>query len=174
MFWEYPMRKVFFCLTLLSYVGLSSSAVQAENSIKGVWRVSDIAREYNDQSISQPLPSQIIFTNRHYSIVWMPSEEAIPAFATRWQPTDEEKLQRFGEIVVNSGTYSLNGSELRIEPVVARFAEFMGGYIDYQLSWAGDDLVLTFMDEVTFDGVRAPWVAPRRGKEHLTLVRKED
>ena len=168
------MRNALFCLSLLSYVGLSSCAVQAENSIKGVWRVSDIAREYNDQSISEPLPSQIIFTNLHYSIVWMPGEEAIPAFATRWQPTDEEKMQSFGEIVVNSGTYSLNGSELRIKPVVARFAEFMGGYIDYQLSWAGDDLVLTFMDEVTFDGVRAPWVAPRRGKEHLTLVRKED
>jgi hypothetical protein len=144
MFWKYPMRNALFCLSLLSYVGLSSCAVQAENSIKGVWRVSDIAREYNDQSISEPLPSQIIFTNLHYSIVWMPGEEAIPAFATRWQPTDEEKMQSFGEIVVNSGTYSLNGSELRIK------------------------------DEVTFDGVRAPWVAPRRGKEHLTLVRKED
>ena len=168
------MRNVLFCLSLLSYFGMSSSAVQAENSIKGVWRVSDIAREYNDQSISDPLPSQIIFTNRHYSIVWMPRRDAIPAFETRWQPTDEEKLQRFGEIVVNSGTYSLDGAELRIKPVVARYAEFMGGYIDYQVTWAGDDLVLTFMDEVTFDGVRAPWVASRRGKEHLTLVRKED
>ena len=168
------MRHYSFCFSLLGIFGFSSGAVHAQNSIEGVWRVSDISREYNDQSISDPLPSQIIFTNRHYSIVWMPSEEAIPAFATRWQPTDEEKLQRFGEIVVNSGTYSLDGSELRIEPVVARFAEFMGGYIDYQLSWVGDDLVLTFMDEVTFDGIRAPWAAPRRGKEHLTLVRKED
>ena len=168
------MRKLLFCLSLLSFLGLSSAPVQADNSIKGVWRVSDITREYNDQSISDPLPSQIIFTNRHYSIVWMPRKEAIPAFETRWQPTDEEKLQRFGEIVVNSGTYSLDGDNLRIMPVVARFAEFMGGYIDYQVTWNGDDMILTFMDEVTFDGVRAPWVAPHRGKEHLTLVRKED
>jgi hypothetical protein len=168
------MRIVLFCLASLSCFGFSPSVVQAENSIKGVWRVSDITREYNDQSISDPLPSQIIFTNGHYSIVWMPLKEAIPAFETRWQPTEEEKLQRFDEIVVNSGTYSLDGSDLRIEPVVARFAEFIGGYIDYQVTWVGDDLVLTFMDEATFDGVRAPWVAPRRGKEHLTLVRKED
>jgi hypothetical protein len=171
---ENSMRYYLFCFALFSFFEFSSGAVHAQNSIEGVWRVSDISREYNDQSISDPLPSQIIFTNSHYSMVWMPIKEAIPAFETRWQPTDEEKLQRFVEIVVNSGTYSLSGSDLRIKPVVARFAEFIGGYIDYRVTWVGDDLILTLIDEVTFDGVRAPWVAQRRDKEHLTLVRKED
>ncbi len=70
----------------------------------------------------------------------------------------------YGELVTSLANTMIN----------QRYAEFIGGYLNYRVTWAGDDLILTFMDEVTFDGVRAPWVAPQRGKLHLTLVRKED
>jgi hypothetical protein len=146
----------------------------AEESINGIWRVVKIDREHSASVNDSPEPSQIIFTNSHYSIVWTTVDEGLRAFETRWEPTDQEKLRRYGEIVVNTGSYSIEGSRLRIVPIVARVPEFMGGYIDYEISWEGVDLVLTFMDEVTYDGVQAPWVAPRGGKEHLVLTKVED
>ena len=159
----------------VTVISLSTSiAALADNAIQGVWKVSKIEREYSSEINTSPQPSQIIFTNSHYSIVWMPVDRGMRAFDTRWEPTDEEKLQRYGEIVVNTGTFLLNGSRLRIRPIVARVPEFMGGYIDYEIHWSGENLVLTFMDEITFDGVRAPWVEPRGGREHLTLVRRAD
>ncbi len=165
------MRSILCLALVLHFV---PETAYSDNTINGVWRVAKIDREHSSSVNESPEPSQIIFTNSHYSIVWTSADEGIRAFETRWEPTDQEKLQRYGEIVVNTGTYSIDGSRLRIVPVVARVPEFMGGYIDYEVSWDGANLVLTFMDEVTFDGVRAPWVAPRGGKEHLVLTRVED
>lgn len=164
-------RSTLSVLLVFSLIPLSAFP---DESISGVWRVAKIEREYSASTNESPEPSQLMFTNSHYSIVWIPVEQGTHAFETRWQPTDQEKLQRYGEIVVNTGTYSVEGSRLRIVPIVARVPEFMGGYIDYEISWNGDNLVLTFMDEVTFDGVRAPWVAPRGGRQHLTLNRVDD
>ncbi len=146
----------------------------AQRSIEGVWQVSRIDREYSLDSIASPLPSQIIFTKSHYSIVWMPGSKAMRAFDKRWEPTEEEKLRRYEEIVVNTGSYTIDGDQLKIEPVVSRVPEFMGGFIIYEYRWSADKLVLTFIDEETFDGVTAPWVETRGGREHLTLVRVTD
>jgi hypothetical protein len=170
------MRNFLFWLSLIlsTLLAFGSSLAFADQTIQGVWRIARIDRDYNSESNSDPLPSQIIFTNSHYSIVWMPGDEAMRAFKTRWEPTDNEKLQRFSEIVVNTGSYELDESRLRIEPVVARMPEFIGGYIDYEVQWSEGSMVLTFVDEVTFDDVRAPWVASRGVFEHLTLVRVKD
>ena len=154
-------------------------------SIIGVWKVVHIENESDTppgrtaaaahiRTNDDPLPSQIIFTGQHYSMVWMPGSDALQSFAKRWQPTDEEKLRRFGEVTMNTGTWTFEGGLIKAQPAVARVPEFMGGYMTYGYAWSGERLVLTLMDEYTFDGVRAPWANESSGKIHLTLARLED
>jgi hypothetical protein len=104
----------------------------------------------------------------------MPNRSATKAFETRWAPTEQEKLQRFGEIIVNTGTYNTANGQIEVRPIIARMPEFMGGRMVYRIEWSGDDLTLTFLDEYTFDGIQAPWVGKKNGKEHLTLSRLQD
>jgi len=169
---------VFFCLCATAVAAEPSTG----RSIVGVWKVVEIA---NDQWTpaadprvlkpnKDPLPSQVIFTKSHYSLVWMPGTEAMKAFAERWNATDAEKIRRYGEITVNTGTYSIEGERIVIRPVVSRVPEFMGGKLVYGYAWSGERLVLTFLDEETFDGVPAPWVEKSSGVMHLTLERVAD
>jgi hypothetical protein len=173
---EKPMSRRFgfaFAILLL-VVGCNSPQGQSGESIEGVWRISEIKRDYESEANDSPLPSQIIFTKSHYSIVWMPGSEAIRAFEEPWEPSDAEILQRFWEVTVNTGQYQINGNQIRTEPVIARFPEFMGGYMLYDFKWSGSNLILTLVDEYTFDGVQAPWAADRSGQQHLTLSRVDD
>ncbi len=65
---------------------------------------------------------------RFESLVWMPGTTSIRAFEQQWFPTDAEKIQRYSEIVVNSGTYTTETeSSITLRPVVSRVPEFMGG-----------------------------------------------
>lgn len=172
------------CLGALSAARVAAQECAAA-SLAGVWEIVEIAVDADPGGAAgpppggivpsaDPLPSQIIFTRRHYSIVWMPGSEAMQAFAVRWQPTDAEKLRRFGEVVVNTGSYALLDGVLEVRPVISRVPEFMGGRMSYRCRRSGDRLVLTLLDEVTFDGVRAPWVNASSGRIHLTLASIED
>jgi hypothetical protein len=90
------------------------------------------------------------------------------AFKERWFPTDEEMIQRYGEIVVNSGTYRQADSTITARPVVSRVPEFMdGGTLLYEYRVLGDTLWLTSLDEYSYDGVQAPWAV---AGNHVTLT----
>ncbi|HET7038619.1 MAG TPA: hypothetical protein VFH97_01950, partial [Gemmatimonadales bacterium] len=142
----------------------------------GVWQVRHLRRESPSgrSENSNPLPGQAVFTESHYSLIWMPGETALRAFRERWLPTDAEKIQRYGEIVVNAGTYSVeNDSLITLRPAISRVPEFMGGgRLLYGYRVHGDTLWLTSLDEYSYDGVQAPW-ATAGDRRTLTLVRVE-
>ena len=77
-------------------------------------------------SADKPFPNLIIFTRKYYSMIWIFGPEAKRPFAKRWSPTDAEKIQRFDSLVVNAGTYAVEGSTLIARPLVARIPDFMG------------------------------------------------
>ncbi len=158
----------FLVLTVFLLSGLS---LGAEDSIMGTWQVSRIDRDYRDKPILEPQPSLIIFADKHYSMFWTRGESSMRAFRNRWVPTDEEKLKRFGEIVVNFGTYVLEGSELRTYPIAARTPEAIGGFWVYDVNWSNGDLVLTMLNEVSYDDVQNPVFENYSGQIHLTLTR---
>lgn len=157
-------------LILLLLAGWNTTQGQSERTIEGVWRVSQIENDNESEPNTNPLSSQMIFTKTHYSMVWSQGNSAMRAFNKRWAPTNDEILKRFWEITVNSGTYKIDGNRIRTEPKIARFPEFMGGHMIYDFRWSGDNIVLTLIDEYTFDGVQAPWVASRGGQRHVTLT----
>ncbi len=161
-------------LILVLLAGSNTAPGQSERSLEGVWRVSKIENDSETEANTDPLPSQMIFTKSHYSMVWSQGDSAMRAFKKRWAPTNDEILKRFWEITVNTGTYTINGNKIRTEPTIARFPEFMGGHMIYDFRWSGDEMVLTLVDEYTFDGVQAPWVTSRGGQRHVTLTRVSD
>lgn len=73
-------------------------------------------------------------------------------------PTDEEKIARFNSLIVNAGSYSIEGSTLTAHPVVARMPDFVGGKLICDIRVDKDTMWLKFVDEYSFDGVQAPWV----------------
>jgi hypothetical protein len=146
-----------------------------DNALLGVWQIQKIeTKTLNGSSVnSDPQPSLAIFTESHYSLVWMPGATGMRAFKQRWMPTDEEKIQRYGEIVVNAGTYTLSGSTLTAHPVVSRVPAFMGGgKMLYEYPVEGDTLWLTTLDEYSYDGKQSPWAAAGT-RTTLTLNRAE-
>ena len=132
--------------------------------LMGVWAIHQI--EYADGTINaDPEPSQAIFTAQNYSLLWIYPSTSLRSFEERWTPTDAEKIQRYGEIVVNSGTYELEGDSLMtLFPVVSRVPGFMGGgRLLYEFRVQGDTLWLTSRDEYSYDGIQAPWAASDDG-----------
>jgi hypothetical protein len=44
----------------------------------------------------------------------------------------------------------------------------------YEYKWVDRELVLTMMEEYSYDGVPAPWTQDASGKVHVTLTRVDD
>ena len=93
-------------------------------------------------------------------------------FTTRWVPTEEEMIKRYGEIVVNSGTYTIDGEFLVLRPTVSRVPEFMGGVLYYEYAIEEDRLILSSYDEYSYDGVQTPG-AEQGNTVKLTLEKVE-
>jgi hypothetical protein len=104
-------------------------------------------------------------------MVWTFGNEPQRPFIARWNPTDAEKIDRFDSLVVNAGTYEIEGQTLIARPLVARIPDFMGGKLICEYHIEKDTMTLKFVDEYSFDGVQAPWVAS--GGLVLTLKRVE-
>jgi hypothetical protein len=128
-------------------------------NILGVWQVREIARQDLARShVEYPLPSIFIFTEHHYSMMWLPSVESQKPFAQRWDPSDQEKIERFNSLIVNAGTYEIEEATLTAHPVVARIPDFVGGKLVCEYRIENGTMWLKFLDEYSFDGVQAPWV----------------
>jgi hypothetical protein len=156
-----------FILTMLCFIGCKKE----DRGLIGVWQIREVARQSDGALITdKPLPSIFIFTPGHYSMLWVFSTKTEP-FVERWNPTDEERIKRFNSLIINSGTYEIEGSTITMYPVVARIPDLMGGKQIGEYHIENDTMQLKLVDEYSFDGVQAPWVAG--GGITLTLVRIE-
>ncbi|UCF65120.1 MAG: lipocalin-like domain-containing protein [bacterium] len=162
---------ILFISIFLVIVVWGCSMESIRESLEGVWEIKGISTVNGSISLpNRPIPSIFIFTQRHYSMVWVLSDNPDPFFSERWNPTDKEKIERYNSLVVNSGTYKLLGSHLTAFPVVARVPEFMGGRLVCEYKVEEDTLRLKLIDEYSYDNVQAPWVASGNGLI-LTLAR---
>jgi hypothetical protein len=115
-------------------------------------------QEYPDGR-SQPLhvrESFFLFSGASYSMAWAYGEGPSPLYAERWTPTTEEKLARFGSMLVNSGTFETDGDRMVVHPRFALAPEFVGGEARFRFSVAGDTLRLSWDETYAIDGVPYP------------------
>ncbi len=142
--------------------------------ILGTWQIKEIRSKNNPESDNdqEPFLSLVIFTPCHYSMVWE-WKDVQRTFSERWNPTENEKLDRYDSFVVNTGTYKITDSTFTGYPIVARVPEFMGGKFVCEYQVTGDTMVLNMIDEYSYDGVQAPWIT-NGGGLILTLIRMEE
>ena len=139
------MVRILKGLTLLV---LCTNVVSAQSStkkpIEGAWKVTEIVVSGADASNApNPQPGLIIFTEKHYSVMWVPGNQPRSLFKGE-DPTNQEKIAAYESFVANSGTYEVAGATLTLHPMVARSPNFMaGGVSKSQLRIEGATLWLT-------------------------------
>lgn len=116
----------------------------ARKPIEGIWKVATIVVTGADASnVPNAQPGLLIFTSRHYSMMYVLGSQPRTPFKTE-EPTKDEKLAAFDSMVANTGTYELSGTTLIVRPAVARNPGFMGGGFDkYQFRIEGNTMTLT-------------------------------
>ena len=104
-----------------------SAQSSTKKSIEGAWKVTEIVVTGADASnVSTPQPGLIIFTQKYYSVMWIPGNQPRALFKGE-DPTNEEKIAAYNSFVANSGTYDVAGETLNLHPMVARSPNFMAG-----------------------------------------------
>jgi hypothetical protein len=132
----------------LTLMVLCTTIVSAQSStkkpIEGVWRVTEIVVTGEDASnVPNPQPGLIIFTQKHYSVMWVPGNQPRSLFIGQ-NPTNDEKIAAYDSFVANSGSYEVAEGILTLHPMVARSPNFMaGGVSKNQLRIEGTTMWLT-------------------------------
>jgi hypothetical protein len=103
----------------------------ARDDIRGVWEVTELASRVPgaDWEVrTTPYVSQYIFTEKHYSYMYVPGAGPRRIFAgDPNNPTDAEKAQAYSSHVAATGTYSLSGRTLTLNALVHKNPNEMVG-----------------------------------------------
>lgn len=131
-------------LTLMViYTTIVSAQSSTKKSIEGVWKVTEIVVTGDASNVPNPQPGLIIFTRKHYSVMWVPGNQPRSLFKGE-NPTNEEKIAAYDSFVANSGTYEVADGTLTLHPMVARSPNFAaGGVSKNQMRIEGTTLWLT-------------------------------
>ncbi len=161
------MRVAFACLVIggLS-IGLAAcsgrqpargNSPAPQDPLNGAWRLVTMRLIAADgKSFELPVrESLIIFANCYYSLDYA-FGDSVAAYAERWHPSESEKIARFSSMIVNSGSYRLEGERMIAKPIFALAPEFVGGEGVFSFAFAADTLELTWERSVAFDGLEYP------------------
>jgi len=135
--------------------------------LQGVWSVVRV--DPSGPSVIDPAqPGLYIFTAAHYSAVYTPGPDPRVKAVTSFMPTPDEMVAQYQTIIVNSGSYEIEGSSFTLRPMIAKSPGFVGGYLNGTFSISGDTLVLRHEHLFDLEGIELPDF-----DEVLTLVRLE-
>lgn len=165
------IRVVSIPTVLLALAGCAqppaSDAGNRSGPLQGVWSVVRV--DPSDGSVIDPAqPGLYIFAASHYSAVYTPGPDPRVKSATSFVPTTDEMVAQYQTIIVNSGSYEINGSSFTLRPMIAKSPGFVGGYLTGNFSLSGDTLVLRHEHLFDLEGTELPDF-----EEVLTLVRLE-
>jgi hypothetical protein len=112
---------------------VASEAITApvRADLRGVWKVTEVASRAPGaewEVRTAPYLSQYIFTEKHYSYMWVPGagpRKTIAGDPNR--PTDAEKVEAYNSFVAASGTYELSGRMLTLLALVHKNPNEMDG-----------------------------------------------
>lgn len=107
-----------------------------------------------DGSVTTTIPreSQVMFTKTHYSFCWSSQDVS----ARSWAMTDSVKVARMNQAIVNTGTYTLEGSLLTTKAVFGLNPMFTNGIATFTCSVNADTLVLTGLSVLSADNIPNP------------------
>ena len=145
------MRRVILILTVMLLAGPMAAAAQ---SIEGVWRLAEF------ESANLPAPTEVtglmIFADGHYSRAFVRASE--PRRPTDQSATPEEILAAWGPFIANSGTYTVDGSTLTFQVVVAKVPAAMRTSTTVEVRFEGDSLWLSGESVEGATDTRQRWI----------------
>jgi len=145
-----------------------SEAASSPNELSGAWSLVAVDPGGGAPVIAPSQPGLYIFTDTHYSGVFAPGPEPRVGSAVSFQPTEEEIIAQYQTIIVNTGTYEVDGSTITFRPMLAKSPEFVGGHQTSTFRIQSDTLVLSEQATLASDGS-----SPPQAGGTLTLVRVE-
>ena len=123
----------------------------ARADVRGVWKITELAsRAPGAEWEVGPAPrlSQYIFTEQHYSYMYVPGAGPRKLFAGGPnKPTDAEKVEAYNSLVAATGTYTLSGRTLTLNALVHKNPnEMVGKPLTYTIEFDGDTLRMVIVD----------------------------
>ncbi len=138
------------------------------NELVGAWSLIAVNPGNSSPLIEPSQPGLYIFTADYYSAVFAPGPDLRIKAEVSFQPNPEEMVAQYESIIVNTGTYEIDGSTVTFRPIIAKSPGFVGGHQMSTFRVEGDTLVLSIEMLVAVDGVSPPDLGGS-----LTLVRVE-
>lgn len=135
-------------------------------SLHGAWRVIQKSLTSQDSTAtdSSPQPGLVLFTERHYSLMYVEGNKPRTQFTDPARPTDAEKVEAYDTFVGHSGAYTVSDSMVAMQVVVSKAPYLMG--TDLRSSFA------RFAYHIAKDTLRLTRRGPR-GNFTMILVRVE-
>jgi hypothetical protein len=92
--------------------------------------------------------SQYLFTEKHYSFMYVPGQAPRKTFAgDPNRPTDAEKVEAYNSLVAGTGTYLLSGPTLTIKALIHKNPNEMTGVpLTYTVDLDGNALQMVIFD----------------------------
>ena len=97
---------------------------------------------------NSPQPGLVLFTDRHYSLMYVEGGQTRRLFADPQRVTGAEKVEAFDTFVGHSGTYSITDSVITMQVVISKSPNLMSGdlantFMRFAHQTTGDTLRLT-------------------------------
>ena len=153
------MKNFLFIIISTAVFGCQSGEIKTEpnenNSVEGVWEITQIIYQTPGNQIANPAPQAgiFIFTKNYYSMTWNPNDTKQEDYKDKWRPTDDEKIESYNSIITNSGTYEIAEGKLVTTPITAKTPAFIGGKAIYDYLVNENSLTLTLLEVISHDGV---------------------
>jgi hypothetical protein len=135
--------------------------------VRGVWKMTELAWSTPDGGWELRVTSyvsQYIFTEKHYSYMYVPGAGPRKLFAgDPNRPTDAEKAEAYTSLVAASGTYTLSGQTLTLSARIHKNPnEMIGKPLTYSVERHGNTLRLMIDNP--------PFLPGRKSRTTLTKV----
>jgi len=140
---------------------LAASRTNTPNpALRGAWTVT--SWEVDGEAIPAPQPGLIVFTETHYSMMYVDRGDPRARYAGD-QMADSEVIAAYGTLTANSGRYEVSGNQLTTRAYVAKDPNYMG-------DWPENASVYTF--RIEGETLRMQWPSdwPERRSGTFTKV----
>ena len=122
------MRRTLGLVAILAVVATVTIAWRADMAernpvLQGAWVVT--SWEVGGETVAEPQPGLIVFTETHYSMMYVDVAEPREQYAGE-EMTDAEILGAYGTLTANSGRYEVSGNQLTTRAYVAKDPNYMG------------------------------------------------
>jgi hypothetical protein len=154
------MLRCAFVLLAVAFLGTGASAQEgkrtseaapetkktpARGDIRGVWKVAELASRAPGaewEVRTTPYLSQYIFSETHYSYMYVPGAGPRKLFAgDPNKPTDAEKVEAYNSLVAATGAYRFSGRTLTLYALTHKNPNEMGGKpLTYTIEVEGNTL----------------------------------